>query len=61
MMDADLYVELDNLLKSFATTNSYPLAFHNQPFDASAVKKGEERGGNSLGTSPINQACKLIS
>jgi hypothetical protein len=50
MMDADLYVELDNLLKSFVTTNSYPLEFHIQPFDASAVKKGEERGGNSLGT-----------
>jgi hypothetical protein len=61
MMDADLYVELGNLLKSFATTDSHPLVFHIQPFDAPAVKKGEERGGNSLGISPVNQACKLIS
>jgi hypothetical protein len=61
MMDADLYVELDNVLKSFVTTDSYSLVFHIQPFGASAVKKGEELGGNSLGISPVNQACKLVS
>jgi hypothetical protein len=61
MMDADLYVGLDKVLKSFVTTDSYLLAFHIQPFGASAVKKGEERGGNSLGISPVHQACMLIS
>jgi hypothetical protein len=61
MMDADLYVELDKVLKSFVTIDSYSLAFHIQPFGASAVKKGEDRGGNSLGISPVNQACIPIS
>lgn len=56
MMDADLYVELDKVLNRFVTIDSYSLAFHIQPFGASAVKKGEDRRGNSLGISPVNQA-----
>jgi hypothetical protein len=46
MMDADLYVELDKVLKSLVTIDSYSLAFHIQPFGASAVKKGEDHRGN---------------
>ena len=39
MMDADLYVGLDKVLKSFVTTDSYLLAFHIQPFGVSESKK----------------------
>lgn len=60
-MDPGLYVELHEILKNIDTTALSSLAFTFQPFGLSAAKKGEERGGNSLGIAPVSQACMLSS
>ncbi|KAE9370896.1 FAD-binding domain-containing protein [Stipitochalara longipes BDJ] len=56
MMDLGLYVELHEVLKNIDISALSSLAFHFQPFGASASGKGEERGGNSLGIVPVSQA-----
>ncbi|KAN0105974.1 FAD-binding domain containing protein [Hyaloscypha variabilis] len=56
MMNLDLYVELHEILKNLDATALSSVAFTFQPFGATAARKGEERGGNSLGIAPVSQA-----
>jgi len=56
MVDSDLYVELQKVLTRSIATDSVTLAFTFQPIAESAVRKGVERGGNSLGIAPVSQA-----
>jgi hypothetical protein len=60
MMDLDLYVELHEILKNLDATALSSVAFTFQPFGATAARKGEERGGNSLGIAPVSQACRYF-
>jgi hypothetical protein len=57
-MDAKLYGDLHAVLQGIVNTTSYQLAFTYQPLGAAAVKKGQDKGGNSLNISPVNQSCK---
>jgi len=58
-VDEELYVELHEVFLEIVTnTASYSLAFTFQPLGASAVRKGQERGGNSTNIPPESQACE---
>jgi hypothetical protein len=59
-VDEGLYVELHKVFQEIATnTASYSLAFTFQPLGAAAIKKGEQKGGNSMNIPAESQACEF--
>ena len=62
-MDTELYIELqkvfDRVVKNRA--DPFPMYLTIQPLGEAAIQKAEKHGGNVLGMSKQNQACKLFT
>jgi len=61
-VDTELYIELqkvfDRVVKNRA--DPFPMYLTIQPLGEAAIQKAEKHGGNVLGMSKQNQACKFF-